>query len=194
MKQNNRIEYLLKKTYEVEGLLLLLKERGDDFPADALSLLAEKVTELQGGVMMLPESPTAPTASLTPTPQQAMAEAAEIEQTEDAEPAASMAQIDETIKTLDDDDTANDTNGSTLDEMLARKRARDINKAFTLNDKYRFCRELFHGSEADFTDTLDVISAMSSFDEAEEYFYDDLCWDPDNEDVKAFMEIVKRHF
>lgn len=35
---------------------------------------------------------------------------------------------------------------------------------------------------------------MSSIDEAEEYFYEDLCWDPDNEHVKAFMEVVAKHF
>ncbi len=35
---------------------------------------------------------------------------------------------------------------------------------------------------------------MSSITEAEEYIYDDLCWDPDNEDVKAFMDVVAKHF
>ena len=35
---------------------------------------------------------------------------------------------------------------------------------------------------------------MSSLDEAEDYFYNDLCWEPDNDNVKDFMEIVGRYF
>ena len=81
-----------------------------------------------------------------------------------------------------------------LEEKLARERARDIFRAFTLNDKFRFRRELFRNSQDEFDETLNVISQMSSITEAEEYIYDDLCWDPDNEDVKAFMDVVAKHF
>ena len=82
----------------------------------------------------------------------------------------------------------------TLDEKLARERAQDIFKAFTLNDKFRFRRELFRDSQEEFDDALNIISQMSTIGEAEEYIYDDLCWDPENEDVKAFMDIVTKHF
>lgn len=81
-----------------------------------------------------------------------------------------------------------------LDEKLAIDSSREIRRAFTLNDRFRFRRELFENSEARFVEALDVISAMSSYDEAEEYFYDDLCWDPDNEEVKEFMQKVYNHF
>ncbi|MDE6116113.1 MAG: hypothetical protein K2G33_01225, partial [Duncaniella sp.] len=75
-----------------------------------------------------------------------------------------------------------------------RERAKDIFKAFTLNDKFRFRREVFRNSQDEFDETLDVISQMNTFDEAEEYFYNDLCWDADNEDVKEFMDTVRKHF
>lgn len=81
-----------------------------------------------------------------------------------------------------------------LDEKLAIKTSRDIRRAFTLNDRFRFRRELFENSEARFAEALDVIMAMSSYDEAEEYFYDDLCWNADSEDVKDFMQKVFNHF
>lgn len=82
----------------------------------------------------------------------------------------------------------------TLDEKLARDRAKDIYKAFTLNDKFRFRRELFRDSQQEFDEALDIIAQMSTIEEAEEYIYDDLCWDPDSEAVKEFMEVVARHF
>ena len=39
-----------------------------------------------------------------------------------------------------------------------------------------------------------MILTMHSFGEVEEYFYDDLGWDPMNEDVMAFMEVVHNFF
>ncbi len=65
---------------------------------------------------------------------------------------------------------------------------------FTLNDKFRFRRELFGNSDIDMNEALDVVNAMSSRDEVEDYFYNDLCWDPANEDVKDFMRIVTAKF
>lgn len=77
---------------------------------------------------------------------------------------------------------------------IDRAKAKDIRRAFTLNDRFRFKRELFGNSESNFSDALNVISAMSSIDEAEEYFYNDLCWSPENEEVKEFMKILANHF
>ncbi len=84
----------------------------------------------------------------------------------------------------------------TLADRLSidRAKAKDIRRAFTLNDRFRFKRELFGNSESNFSDALNVISAMSSIDEAEEYFYNDLCWSPENEEVKEFMKILANHF
>lgn len=65
---------------------------------------------------------------------------------------------------------------------------------FTLNDKFRFRRELFGNSDIDMNEALDVVNAMSSRDEVEDYFYNDMCWDPANEDVKDFMRIVTAKF
>lgn len=72
--------------------------------------------------------------------------------------------------------------------------ANDLRKAFTLNDKFMFRRELFGGSDADFTDTIELLSSMHSLDEVEEYVYDDLQWDPKAPAVVDFMAIVAAHF
>ena len=69
-----------------------------------------------------------------------------------------------------------------------------IRNFFTINDKYFFRREVFDGDEQAFEDTLDLFAAMNSFDEAKEYIYDDLMLDPQNQDVKSFMEIIETYF
>lgn len=181
MKPNSdNLRPLLGLAYDIEGLLLLMAER-EDAPADLLTRLDEKIEALQAGVAEIEIKAPAPIPSPSAPVQapEAIAEAAEEEEEAEADEPA---------------ETPTETPAETLDERLARERARDIFKAFTLNDRFRYLRGLFHGSEQEFNDTLGIISGMADFSEAEEYFYDDLCWDPADEDVKAFMDTVKRHF
>lgn len=81
-----------------------------------------------------------------------------------------------------------------LDEKLQRSRSKDLKSAFSLNDTFRFRRELFGNCAAEMTDALHMVEAMHSFDEAEDYFYGDLGWDRESDDVKEFMAIIKNHF
>ncbi len=81
-----------------------------------------------------------------------------------------------------------------VDEKLQRSLSKDMRKALSLNDRFRFKRELFAGSDVELNQALDLVNAMQSFDEAQEYFIDDLGWDQDNEDVADFMGLVRRHF
>lgn len=66
-------------------------------------------------------------------------------------------------------------------------------KAFTLNDKFRYIRDIFGGEEAEFTDTLDILADMDSFAEARDYIVHDMMLDPDNDSVAALLETVRRY-
>lgn len=66
--------------------------------------------------------------------------------------------------------------------------------AFTLNDRFRFRRELFNNSDAAYSSAMDLIAAMESYEEAEEYFLDNLGWSLENPDVKDFMDILQNYF
>lgn len=72
--------------------------------------------------------------------------------------------------------------------------ATDLRKMFTLNDTFLFRRELFGGDNAEMTDTLELIASMRSLDEVEEYVYDDLQWNPEDDNVSDFMCIVSNFF
>lgn len=63
-------------------------------------------------------------------------------------------------------------------------------RAFTLNDRFRFCRSLFGGDDADFTDTLKLLADMESYAEAREYLTGDLLWDEANAEVADFLAVV----
>ena len=82
----------------------------------------------------------------------------------------------------------------TLDEAFIRNKARDLKSAFSLNDTFRFRRELFGNSAADMNDAIDLVNAMNSYEEAEDYFINDLGWDAESDEVGEFMEIIRNHF
>lgn len=65
---------------------------------------------------------------------------------------------------------------------------------FTINDRYRFKRDLFCNSDADFNTTLALVASMDSYDEAEDYFLGELQWNPQREEVIDFLEILKNYF
>lgn len=66
--------------------------------------------------------------------------------------------------------------------------------AFCLNDRFRFRRELFSNSDAEFSSAMNMIAAMESYEEAEEYFIGQLGWDMENQEVADFMEIIRGYF
>ncbi len=75
-----------------------------------------------------------------------------------------------------------------------RHTPRCLAASFTLNDKYRFIREVFGGNESDFADTLAVLDDMDSFKEAEDYIVSDLMLDSSNPDVADFLDIIASNF
>ncbi|MGM9842800.1 MAG: hypothetical protein ACI30S_01100 [Muribaculaceae bacterium] len=81
-----------------------------------------------------------------------------------------------------------------VDEVLSRHKSKDIYKAFTLNDKFRFRRELFGNSSAQYNEALDLISEMGSYTEAEDYFLNNYGWNPEDDSTKAFLKIIEHHF
>lgn len=122
----------------------------------------------------------------------------EKEQQEEYEPAT----IDDKEETATEEtyplpapDNINDTPAAvTVDEALQRNMSRDLKKAFTINDRFRYRRELFGNSDIEMNDALNLVEAMQSYAEAEEYFYDMLNWDKQSPEVTDFMAIIRNHF
>ena len=96
--------------------------------------------------------------------------------------------------TTSEDVAGDGDEGITLDEAFIRGKSKELHSAFSLNDMFRFRRELFGNSAADMSDAIELVSAMSSYQEAEDYFYNDLGWDSGSEEVEEFMTIIRNHF
>lgn len=162
--------------YEIEGIIALLKERGGDSPQDIYRLLqckTHELCEMVDNIHIPHEMPAAISQEETITE-------AKLEAESDVTEALSG----------DADDTLEFTGG----QSMSSPSSNDIRKEFTINDKFRFRRELFGNSDTEMTDTLNLISAMSNIGEVEEYFYHDMEWEKDNEEVLDFMSIIANYF
>ena len=94
----------------------------------------------------------------------------------------------------DEDEDEDDDVPLTLDEALQRNMSRDLRKAFSLNDRFRYRRELFANNDVEMNDTLNLVETMHSFSEAEDFFYGDLEWDKEAPEVIDFMNVIRNHF
>ena len=81
-----------------------------------------------------------------------------------------------------------------VDEKLQRTISKDIRKAISVNDRFRFQRELFAGSANAMNTAIEHIEMMNSYGNAELYFFSQLNWDRENEVVQDFMNLVRNHF
>lgn len=199
---NTDINQLLNTCLEIEGLLCLACRRQEALPDYITNLLLSKTEALHKAAMQisanstpscnddkieltLPELPKVETNNEQEhVEQQEIACSAETEEKEDAEPDIKTEPIEapETNKTINDESATVITRNDTAPLEL------------TVNDKFRFRRELFSNSDVDLAEALQIAAQMSSAEEAEDYFYNDLCFDPENDTVKDFMRVVAKHF
>lgn len=74
------------------------------------------------------------------------------------------------------------------------KPVNDIRKAFGLNDRFYYQRELFNGNPELFNQTLDQINQMDSYDSAAHFLKSNFHWTEDNDVAGSFLKSVKRRF
>ncbi len=210
---NDNIDSLIYLSLEIEGLLTLIERREDNTPKVVLAMLRDKASKLKSGIESLdPDfkkaSPAVDEADnriavsaefemrsdadishdlavSTPAPAPAPAHAPVVVEPAQApvveSPAPVAAPVEPEVKTPVEASVA---------DAPASKTLGDMHKAFTLNDKFRFRRELFHNSDEEFSEALTVISTMNSTDEVADYLYNDLCLDPSSDDVKEFLGVI----
>lgn len=87
-----------------------------------------------------------------------------------------------------------DTDTITIGEMMSVRQAKELRKALSLNDRFRFRRELFGNSDVTMNDTLNLIDTMHDYDEAFDYLTHDLEWSIEEPVVQEFLQLIERHF
>ncbi len=89
---------------------------------------------------------------------------------------------------------SDDDSPITVGEMMSVRRAKELRRALSLNDRFRFRRELFGNSDVKMAETLALLDAMEDYAEASQYLTDDLGWDAKEPVVEEFLALVEKHF
>ncbi len=172
---------LIELNIEIEGLLRVLDNRPDN--TEAMSLLRERHSEFSG--MLKDENENDCNVSYfmvcAINEYESTADGASIIILDDEDPDNSAPEISETVS---------DITKSESQATSPQNNGNGLRRCFTLNDKFRFIRELFGGNEREFSDTLAIISGMPDYTEAEAYLCNDLTWDREDPCVAEFLSII----
>ena len=82
----------------------------------------------------------------------------------------------------------------TLNEKITQNSKEDIRKSLSLNDRFRFSRELFNNDNVSMEKCFDLINHAASYPELEKELTDTLNWDKNNACVIEFLALVKKRF
>lgn len=74
------------------------------------------------------------------------------------------------------------------------KPSASLNRAISLNDSFRFTREIFNGNAARMNDVVRRLGEAGSFDKALALFHSEVDADEENEAVSDFIELLKKYF
>ncbi len=81
-----------------------------------------------------------------------------------------------------------------LNDLLEKKNLSDFRKAFSLNDRFRFRRDLFHGNEEQMNQVISDLNQIDSLDEALRFIDKNLSWDMNNETVADFIKLLEKRY
>ena len=182
---NKGIENLLSHVYELEGLLLVMQRHSDDVPPVVVDRFKQKAQQVASEASCLevnsakPEKeghivpPACPQPPVFKGPEPVAVEQTSTPATEPVKPVA----------------VAKEEPASPL-----KHQPRDIARAFSINDRFLFQRELFAGDATRLDETLSLMQKMRDMNQVQHFLTDDLQWDTSNDVVKEFIRLVGLSF
>lgn len=90
--------------------------------------------------------------------------------------------------------TSSEHTGLFLNDLLEKKNLSDFRKAFSLNDRFRFRRELFGGDENRMIKAINDLNALSSYEDSVAYLNEELKWNMEDEAVADFIKLLEKRF
>lgn len=84
--------------------------------------------------------------------------------------------------------------GVFLSDLLEKKNLSDFRKAFSLNDRFRFRRELFGGNEEKMNKAIADLNDLHSYEDSVAYLNNELKWNIEDEAVADFIKLLEKRF
>jgi len=81
-----------------------------------------------------------------------------------------------------------------LGDKISKTIYADLKKSMSLNDRFRFQRDLFENNAGLLDKVLDDLNNLSSLQETLDYLHSRFTWNWEDESVSAFKEIIEKRF
>lgn len=81
-----------------------------------------------------------------------------------------------------------------LSQKLGKKPITNISSAIGINERFQFIKELFSNNVEVYTEVIQILNELSSFDQALEYLEKNHSLDYDTEITQRFLSIVERRY
>ena len=88
----------------------------------------------------------------------------------------------------------NERSGIFLSDLLEKKNLSDFRKEFSLNDRFRFRRELFGGNEDRMNKAITDLNNIHTYEDSVTYLNDELKWNLEDEAVADFIKLLEKRF
>ncbi len=118
-----------------------------------------------------------------------------VEPTPTAEPESASVPVAEPESVIEHEVIPTDTKVSlSLNDQLEKKILSDFRKAFSLNDRFRFRRELFGGNEEKMNMVIADLNDIQSYEEAMDYLNNILKWNLEDPAVTDFIKMLEKRY
>lgn len=171
----SKINEIKNRVYEAEGLLELLTNR-PEITDSILPLVAKRLDEAQS---LLKQLPAEPTPEPTPEPEPTLEPEPDPDPVYESEPEPDPGP--ESVPEPEPDP----------EPVSLSSHAQFNPPAFCLNDRFRFRRSIFGGSDAEFNAAMRHIATLPDYQDALRYLGEEMGVDLEDEDVVDFLEILK---
>lgn len=209
MANKEKIDYLLLDIRELETLVAGIRDAevypvsffGQTFDlthkilkelhsleAAQIEILRKQMEEHQALIQSIPPSVAVPIpAAAEPIIEQVIEEVV----IESAPPVVEPASpVEEMLQNA----TAPERSGLFLNDLLEKKNLSDFRKAFSLNDRFRFRRELFGGDESRMNKAISDLNELHSYEDSITYLNHELKWNIEDEAVADFIKLLEKRF
>lgn len=174
----DNVKEMLDICIEIEGLISLMAVRKENVSEAAINLLKAKSSRLELWISSLKNNPDKEDKT-----EADIARSVAFEEQNDAGSESMPKPYD-------------NTNDSILTEPNVDGTVRNdtVPIDFSINDTFRFRHNLFGDNDGDMKEAIQVVQSMKNIDDVKDYLYNDLCWSPDDDCVKDFVDIISRRF
>lgn len=99
-----------------------------------------------------------------------------------------------TIVEMPTNNPTNERNSLFLSDIIEKKKLTDFSKALSLNDRFRFKKDLFRGDEAYMSKTLNLLNGMHTYKESIDYLNNELKWNMEDNTVGDFIRLLEKKY